>query len=85
MDKVFSARLDESVIQQISLLSRKLHASKKAVIEAAITSYSKQSGLKEQVEVFEHTCGAWERSESPPQSVSISRAAFNQSIERRQR
>jgi len=85
MDKVFSARLDESIIQQISLLSRKLHASKKAVIEAAIQSYSRQTALKEQADVLDHTCGAWERSEPPQQSVSISRSAFNQSIERHRR
>jgi len=85
MDKVFSARLDESVIQQISLLSRKLHTTKKTVIEAAIQSYSKQTGLKEQADVLDHTCGAWERSETPQQSISTSRAAFNQSIERHQR
>jgi len=58
MDKVLSARIDESVIQQVGLLSRKLHTSKKAVIEAAIRQYSEQSGLKEKVDVFENTCGA---------------------------
>ncbi len=82
MDKVLSARVDESVIQQVGLLSRKLHTSKKAVIEAAIRQYSEQSGLKEKIDVFENTCGAWKRSEMPQEDVLISRSAFNQSMER---
>jgi len=82
MDKVLSARIDESVIQELGLLSRKLHTSKKAIIEAAIRLYSEQSGLGGQIDVFKNSCGAWKRSETAQESVSESRAAFNQSMER---
>jgi len=82
MDKVLSTRIDESAIQQLGLLSRKLHTSKKAVIEAAIRLYSEQSGLKEEFDVLENTCGVWKRLETPQESISISRTAFNQAMER---
>jgi len=84
MDKVLSTRIDESVIQQVGLLSRKLHTPKKAIIEAAIRLYSEQSGLGGKIDVLETTCGAWKRSETAQESISISRSAFNQSMERHQ-
>ncbi len=84
MDKVLSARIDESVIQQIGLLSRKLNTSKKNIIEASIKLYSEQTGLKSKIDVFENTCGAWKRSETAQESVLISRGAFNQSMQRHQ-
>ncbi len=40
MDKVFSARLDESIIQQISLLSRKLYTTKKTVMQTGGRIYT---------------------------------------------
>lgn len=46
MDKVLSARVDETVIRQIGLLARELKTTKKAIIESAIRLYSEQSGLK---------------------------------------
>ena len=69
MDKVLSARVDESIIQQIGLLARELNTSKKAIIEAAIKLYSEQTGLEEKIDVFENTCGAWKRSESPQENI----------------
>jgi len=82
MDKIFSARLDESVIQQVALLSRKLKTSKKAIIEAAVRLYSEQSRLKGKVDALENTCGVWERQETPQEDILASRTAFNQSMER---
>jgi len=49
MDKILSARIDESVMEQLGLLARELNTSKKAVIEAAIRLYSKQSGLEKKM------------------------------------
>ena len=45
MDKILSARIDESVINQIGLLARELNTTKKTVIETAIKLYSEQSDL----------------------------------------
>jgi len=46
MDKILSARVDESVIQQIGVLAHELDTSKKAVIEAAIRMFSEQTATK---------------------------------------
>ncbi|MBF0236700.1 MAG: hypothetical protein HQM12_03275 [SAR324 cluster bacterium] len=82
MDKIMSARIDESVINQIEILARELHLSKKAVIEAAIRLYSEQTGLEKELNVFERTCGAWDRLETTEESISMSRNAFNKSMNR---
>jgi predicted transcriptional regulator len=52
MDKILSARVDESVIQQVGILARELNTSKKAIIEAAIKLYSEQTGLEKKNECF---------------------------------
>ena len=85
MDKILSARVDEAVIQQVGLLARELKTSKKAVIEAAVRLYSEQIGLEKKIDVFENTCGAWKRSETPQESISKARSAFNESMERHHR
>ncbi|MBF0286847.1 MAG: hypothetical protein HQM14_03445 [SAR324 cluster bacterium] len=82
MDKILSARVDESIIQQVGILARELNTSKKAVIEAAISMYSEQTGLKRKIDILENTCGAWKRSETPQESISKARSAFNKSMER---
>ena len=82
MDKILSARVDESVIQQVGILARELNTSKKTIIETAIRLYSKQTGLEKKIDVFENTCGAWKRSETPQESISIARSAFNKSMGR---
>ncbi|MDA3918708.1 MAG: hypothetical protein PF690_17295 [Deltaproteobacteria bacterium] len=82
MDKILSARVDESVIQQVGILAHELNTSKKAIIEAAIRLYSEQTGLKEKIDAFETTCGAWKRSETPEESISTARSAFNKSMKR---
>ena len=82
MDKILSARIDEAVIRQIALLARELHTTKKAVIESAVRFYSEQTGLKKQVDVFESTCGIWNRAEPPEETVRQARSAFRNSMER---
>ncbi|MCK5497629.1 MAG: hypothetical protein KAI77_00420 [Gammaproteobacteria bacterium] len=82
MDKILSARVDESVIQQVGILARELNTSKKTIIETAIRLYSKQTGLEKKIDVFENTCQVWKRSETPQESISIARSAFNKSMGR---
>ena len=84
MDKVLSARVDEAVIRQIGLLARELKTTKKAIIESAVRLYSEQSDLKKQLDVFEQTCGSWNRSESPDETVNQARSAFRKSMKRHQ-
>ncbi len=82
MDKILSARVDESVVQQIALLAAELNMTKKAIIESAIQHYSEQKGMERKMNVFEKTCGAWNREETPQESISKARMACNKSMKR---
>jgi predicted transcriptional regulator len=82
MDKILSARVDESIIHRIGVLARQLHTSKKRIIEEAIQSYADQLDQKEQCDVFARTCGAWNREESASEIVAEARETFRKSMER---
>lgn len=85
MDKILSARIDESVINQIGLLARELNTTKKAVIETAVKLYSEQSDMGRKIDVFENTFGTWHRSETPGETVNNARSTFRKSMERHHR
>jgi predicted transcriptional regulator len=84
MDKIFSARIDESVTNHISSLARRLHTSKKKIIESAIERYATQVDKEQDFDVFEHTCGAWQRKGTPGETVVKVRRAFRDSMKRHQ-
>ena len=79
MDKIFSARVDEAIIQRIGLLARQLQTSKKAVIEHAILAYAEKVAKEQNFDVLEHTFGAWERDDTPQETVDKARNAFRES------
>jgi predicted transcriptional regulator len=84
MDKILSARVDESVVHKIGALAKQMGTTKKAVIEEAVRLYGEkvQSG---EVDVFEQTLGAWSRKEAPQQTVAKARQAFRGSMGRHHR
>lgn len=82
MDKVLSARVDDSILNKISILSRELHTSKKNVIESAINLFAKKVEQELNVDVFDLTCGSWQRSESTDETVQAARKAFRNSMTR---
>ena len=83
MDKVLSARVDESVLRQLGALSRKLGVTKKAVIERAIEMYADH--VEHDLDPLDQTLGAWQRDESPSETVDRAREAFRRSMNRHQR
>jgi predicted transcriptional regulator len=83
MDKVLSARIDESVLRRIELLARELGTTKKAVIENAIRLYADRLETERQIDVLDRTWGAWQREETPEETVERSRFAFRRSMRRR--
>lgn len=85
MDKIFSARLDEDIIERIGGLARRLRTSKKQIIENAVQRYSDNIDNEEKFDVFEQTCGAWRRKESAAQTVAAARKAFRKSMEKHQK
>jgi hypothetical protein len=84
MDKILSARVDETTIRQIGTLAREMGTTKKAVIEEAVRLYDEKvrSG---QADVFERTLGAWSRKEPPERTVAKARKAFRKSMGRHAR
>jgi hypothetical protein len=84
MDKILSARVDESVIHKIGALAKQMGTTKKAVIEEAVCLYNEKVRSGE-ADVFDQTLGAWSRKESPQQTVAQVRRAFRGSMGRHQR
>lgn len=82
MDKVFSARIDESAAALISSLARQLHSTKKQVLEQAIELFAAKIEKEQDAGILEQSFGAWTRDESAKQTVEASRAAFRGSFER---
>ena len=85
MDRILSARVDETVVAAIGSLARRLHTSKKRIIEQAVETYVARVDKDQTLDVFAQTCGAWRRKESPDKIVNASRRAFRDSMERHQR
>lgn len=85
MDKVFSARVDESVVGRINHLARQLHSTKKQVIERAVELFARQVESERKTDVLEQSFGAWKREDSAQETVETARAAFRKSMERARR
>ena len=85
MDRILSARINDSIYRKINELSKKMHTSKKSVIESAILLLVKQFDQKSKTDVFFDTCGIWERTENVQDTVSEIKTAFRNSMERYQR
>lgn len=85
MDKVLSARVDESVVSRIGVLARELHTTKKSIIEGAIKLFAEKVEQEHNVDILDLTCGAWDRKESPQSTVRRARKAFSGSMVRHHR
>ena len=84
MDKIFSARIQESVLAIIERISDELHISKKKVIEEAVRKLWENVHQKGSPDFFSKSFGAWRREESPETLIKKSRAAVRKSFERHQ-
>ena len=85
MDKILSARVDESVIKKIRTLALRLRMTKKAVIEAAVMAYSEKTEKGKGTDPLEQTLGAWKRAESPEETIGRGKSAFRTAMERHRR
>jgi len=82
MDKIMSTRMDESVIQHIGMLARKLGTSKKAVMENAVRYYTEKIEAEQGLDILSHTFGSWQRDESTAETVKLIKDAMRKSQER---
>ncbi len=85
MDKILSARVDDRIVQKITDLANNLRISKKAVIEKAIDLFGRKVDDEKKRDVFDETCGAWDRDENATETVSKIRQAFRKSMHRYER
>ena len=84
MDKIFSTRIDEAVINRIGLLSRKLNISKKAIIERAVMKYADEVEMSSEIDPLTQTLGSWKRDETPEDTIRNAKDAFRRSMNRHQ-
>ena len=82
MDKVFSARVDEAIVNKIGVLARELHTTKKSIIERAVDLFSEKVEKEQNVDIFDLTYGIWDREESVQSTVSEARRTFRDSMTR---
>lgn len=82
MDKIFSARVDESVIKKIGYLARLRNTSKKRIIEEAIETYTAAIEKKTKQDVLGQTHGKWKRQEAPSDTIQKARKTFEKSMKR---
>ena len=85
MDRVLSARIDEKVAMLLDTLSRKLHKSKKNILEEALRKYAEHDSGGPPLDVLKETWGAWNRRESAASTVRKAQSAFRSSLARRSR
>ncbi len=80
MDKILSARVDESVIRRIGNLSRMMNTTKKKIIENAIKMYASKIEEEKKQDILDQTFGAWQREESTSETVRKVRETFQQAM-----
>jgi hypothetical protein len=78
MQKVFSARLDESVLDEMERVTRTLKITKRRFLEEAIHRQAMELAGKEGRDVWAETLGAWSRRERPETTIRRARAAFQE-------
>jgi hypothetical protein len=82
MDKIFSARLEESALQEMDRVTRLLKLTKKKFLEEAIHARAEALQASYGGDVWEDTRGAWKRKESPAKTVEKARIMIEASYHR---
>lgn len=85
MDKILSARIDESVIRRIGSLARLMNTTKRKIIEDAITLYASRIEKEKKQDVFDQTFGSWKRKEPAQETIRKVRKAFQKNMVRHQK
>jgi hypothetical protein len=83
MDKILSARIEESVAALLDALARKLGKSKKSILEEALQGYAERAVKGPAIDLLDETWGTWKRSEAPSATVRNARKGFRSSLARR--
>jgi len=81
MERVFSTRLDESLLDDLTRLAQRLGLSKKALLGELIRDRMAREESRGHPDVWAETAGSWKRRESPTTTVRTSRQAFREALE----
>ena len=81
MDKILSARIDDSKLRVLDELSKRLHKSKKSILEEAIEQYARDK-KDEGFDILKETSGCWNRKESAAETAEKIRSRFSKSFSR---
>jgi hypothetical protein len=84
MQKIFSTRIDEALLNEMDRVTRRAGITKKQFLEDAIRARARELSAAPAPDVWEETRGAWKRRERPATTVRTARSAFQRSIERHQ-
>jgi hypothetical protein len=82
MDRVFSTRMDASVINMLDALSCSLHKSKKSIVEDSLRLYANRKAVSPETDILKTSHGCWKRKESPGEICLKSRKRLNTSFSR---
>lgn len=82
MDKVFSARIDESCLEEMDRIAHHLRMTKKEFLEGAIRLRARELQAEYKTDVWKDTLGAWDRKEPPVRTVERGKRAFRKSLQR---
>lgn len=82
MQKILSARVDESAIDELERTAHQLGISKKQFLEEAIHLRARQAERDGVKDVWSATLGAWKRRGSAKTTVRAARKAFNDAFHR---
>jgi hypothetical protein len=85
MDKIFSARLDESVLSEMDRVVYQQHMTKKKFLEQAIHHMAETLSVTPEKDIWALTCGAWKRKESASTIIKQIRSKTRENFERHQR
>src|SRR3989442_14323107 len=80
MDKIFSTRLDESVIVELERVTKRHGMTKKQLVEQAIQERARQLTVGESSSGWTETFGAWNRKETAAQTVNKTRNQFHRTF-----
>ena len=85
MEKIFSARLDEAILDELDRVTRQLGMTKKQFLEEAIRLRAQQLSGEAKVDIWAETLGVWRRAEEAETTIRNARRAFRRSFGRYQR
>ncbi len=82
MDKVFSTRLDESLIKKLDHFIKSRSITKKSLVERAFRAYLEEAGTNIDMGIIDQSFGIWKRDEKIHVTWNQGRSAFNKGFKR---